>query len=170
MLSWALLTGFTLVVNPLSASINDGHVEARFDSTLHVGITGTYDYDPFMFGAAIGSDYASIRAWGMYDTKQPARGQWAMLLEVENTRYYAGPQDIKSRVHFISGGGAWVDRITFEWTLVQKTRFHDPTRTAAPVRQVLTRQVITLYRNVGPGAIGLGVDEGGLRASLSLRL
>jgi hypothetical protein len=167
---WALLTGLMLEVRPLAASLADGHVEARYDSTLHVGLFGRYDYDPFTFGAAIGSDYASIRAWGMYDTKQPARGQWGMLLEVENTRYYAGPQDIKSRVHFISGGGAWVDRITFEWTLVEKTRFHDPTRTTGAPRQVLTRQVITLYRNVGPGAIGLGVDQGGLRASLLLRL
>jgi hypothetical protein len=167
---WSLLTGITLAVHPTSASISEGHVEARYDSTLHVGLAGRLSYDPFIFGAAIGSDYASLRAWGMYDRRRPARGQWAMLLEVENTRYYAGPQDIKSRVHFISGGGAWVDRIVFEWTLVEKTRFHDPTRTAGAPRQVLTRQVITVYRNVGPGAIGLGVDEGGLHASLLLRL
>lgn len=165
---WALLTGLTLAVHPTSASISEGHVEARYDSTLHVGLAGTYAFDPFVFGAAVGSDYASLRMWGQFDRTPPRRHEWGMVLECENTRYYDGRQFIYSRVHMICGGGEWIDRLTFEYTIGQRVHFHDLNSQTPSRTQTLNEQTIYASRRCGPGFWTIGLSRHGVRAALTV--
>lgn len=165
---WSLLTGLTLAVHPTSASISEGHVEARYDSTLHVGLAGTYTFDPFVFGAAIGSDYASLRMWGQFDKKPPARHQWAVVMECENTRYYAGPQYIYSRVHFICGGGEWFDRLTFEYTVGRRRYFRDMNSQSSVRTQTLSNHTVYASRRCGPGFWTIGLSRHGVRAAVTV--